>query len=211
MKNSEQQIMSGQLSKQTAIEAPLDSASQSLFIELQQLIINSKSKLSRQVNSAISLLYWQIGKQINDEILKQKRAGYGQKIIKELSKKLSQEFGKGFQEKSLRRMIQFQMQFSDLEIVATLSRQLSWSHFVLLLSIKNRQTQAFYAHMSATEHWSVRTLRNRIDSMLYELDKGGIHVGEYLTALPSKEQLQQKLHQVMTNRLELVKSSHDSK
>lgn len=357
--------MSGQLSKQTAIEAPLDSASQSLLIELQQLIINSKSKLSRQVNSAISLLYWQIGKQINDEILKQKRADYGQEIIKELSKKLSQEFGKGFQEKSLRRMIQFQMQFSDLEIVATLSRQLSWSHFVLLLPIKNQQAQAFYAYMSATDHWSVRTLRNRIDSMLFErtalsnkpeeliktelaqledkkitpnlllkdpylldflelkdhylekdledgilrelelfllelgsgfsfiarqhrvqigeedfyidllfynrklkrlvaldlklgnfkaaykgqmelylrylakyeqeadelpplgiilcaskdqeqvelleLDKVGIHVGEYLTALPSKEQLQQKLHQVMTNRLELVKGSHDNK
>ncbi len=131
------------------------SASPSLFIELQQLIISSKSKLASHVNSAISQLYWQIGKQINDELLKQKRADYGKQIVKSLSEKLTEEFGKGFNYSALTRMQKFYLSFSEYEIVATLSQQLSWSHFILLLAIKNQQAQDFYAHMSATEHWSI--------------------------------------------------------
>jgi predicted nuclease of restriction endonuclease-like (RecB) superfamily len=143
-------------------------ASQQLFVDLQQLIINAKKQVNSQVNAALTLLYWQIGKQINNEILQQQRASYGQQIVKALSQKLSQEFGKGFNYSALTRMQKFYNAFSDETKVATLSQQLSWSHIVLLLPIKDSLAQEFYAQMSAAEHWSVRTLRNRIDSMLFE-------------------------------------------
>ncbi|MBL4766013.1 MAG: DUF1016 family protein [Colwellia sp.] len=143
-------------------------ASQHLFVELQQLITTAKNQVNNQVNAALTQLYWQIGKQINNELLQQQRANYGQKIVKALSKKLTDEFGKGFNYSALTRMQKFYNTFVDEVIIATLSQQLSWSHFILLLPIKDPLAQEFYAHMSATENWSVRTLRNRIDSMLFE-------------------------------------------
>jgi len=158
--------MSTQISKHS--KQQISQRVEPLFAELQQLIISSKQQVTSQVNSALTQLYWHIGKQINNELLKQQRADYGQEIVKAIGHKLSQEFGSGFQEKNLRRMLQFHSAFTQFEIVATLSRQLSWSHFVVLLPIKDSLAQEFYAQMSVTEHWSVRTLRNRIDSMLFE-------------------------------------------
>jgi len=156
------------MSKTIKKEQQISLASQQLFEQLQQLIANTKQQLNSQVNSALTQLYWHIGKHIHNELLQQQRAEYGQAIIKALAVKLSAEFGKGFQEKNLRRMMQFYTVFTDIEIVATLSRQLSWSHFILLLPIKDTLAQEFYAQMSTNEHWSVRTLRSRIDSMLFE-------------------------------------------
>jgi predicted nuclease of restriction endonuclease-like (RecB) superfamily len=143
-------------------------ASQQLFVELQQLINQTKQQLSSQVKSALTQLNWHIGKQINTELLKEQRAEYGQAIIKALRKKLTQEFGAGFNYSALTRMQTFYKTIPSAAKVATLSQQLSWSHFILLLPIKNPLAQAFYMHMSAVEHWSVRTLRKRIDSMLFE-------------------------------------------
>jgi len=184
--------MSKLIKKEHKNEKQISLAANQLFVELQQLIINTKKQVSSQVNSALTQLYWYIGKQINNELLKDQRAQYGQAIVKMLSKKLTLEFGKGFQEKSLRRMIQFHQVFTEFEIVATVSRQLSWSHFILLLPIKDPLAQEFYMHMSATEHWSVRTLRNRIDSMLFER-----------TALSNKpdELIQLELNQLAEQKL----------
>lgn len=85
-----------------------------------------------------------------------------------LAEQLARDYGRGFGEKNLRRMVKFAATFPDGSIVATLSRQLSWSHFVLLLVLKEPMQRDYYAQMAGAERWSVRTLRERIDSMLYE-------------------------------------------
>ena len=85
-----------------------------------------------------------------------------------LSRQLTDDYGNNFNEKNLRRMIQFAEVFPDKEIVVTLSRQLSWSHFVSILPLKNDLQRDFYAEMCRIERWSVRTLRKKIDGMLYE-------------------------------------------
>ena len=85
-----------------------------------------------------------------------------------VSTQLTKEYGRGFELRNLRRMMQFAELFPDFQIVAPLARQLSWSHFIELLSIKNDLGREFYLTMAASENWSIRTLRNKIDSMLYE-------------------------------------------
>ena len=85
-----------------------------------------------------------------------------------LTAQLTRDYGGSFAEKSLRRMVQFATTFPDEPIVATLSRQLSWSHLVLLLPLKDPLQREYYAQMFCAERWSVRTLRGRIESMLFE-------------------------------------------
>ncbi|MBV6439441.1 MAG: putative nuclease YhcG [Saprospiraceae bacterium] len=113
-------------------------------------------------------MYWNIGKRINEEVLKQERAEYGKAIVATLSQQLTEEYGKGYTEKSLRRMIQFHECFPDLKIVATASRQLSWSHFVEIIPLKTDLERDFYTQMCRIERWNVRTLRKKIQSMLFE-------------------------------------------
>lgn len=109
-----------------------------------------------------------MGNRIHKEILQSNRAGYGKEIVVTLSRQLVVEYVNGFTEKNLRRMIQFVEVFPDEQIVATLMRQLSWSHFVALIPLKDHLQMDFYAEMCRIENWNVRTLRNKIDSMLYE-------------------------------------------
>jgi hypothetical protein len=141
----------------------LEINSKQLFSEIKQLIEESRSTVAQTVNSALTTTYWNIGKKINDEILQNERAAYGKQIVASLSRQLSLEFGKSFTEKNLRRMIQFNEAFSDFEIVASLMRQLSWTHFTLLIPIKTDLEREFYSQMCRIENWSVRTLRKKID------------------------------------------------
>lgn len=139
-----------------------------LLSDLRQLIDTAKRTALVAVNSAQTMLYWMLGRRIRENVLKETRAGYGDSIVATLSRQLEQEYGRGFTEKNLRRMIQFSEVFADEAIVATLSRQLSWSHFRELLPIKDSLQREFYAEMCRMEGWSVRTLRERVDSMLFE-------------------------------------------
>jgi predicted nuclease of restriction endonuclease-like (RecB) superfamily len=139
-----------------------------LFSDLKKIIDSSRENVARTINSEITLLYWKIGERINTEILQEKRAEYGQFIIKEIAQRLTLEYGNSFSEKNLRRMIQFSSIFPDFTIVSTLSRQLSWSHFTKLISIKESLKRDFYIEICQLEGWSVRQLKERIDSMLYE-------------------------------------------
>lgn len=113
-------------------------------------------------------MYWQIGHRINQEVLGGERAKYGKQIVVSLAKQLTQEFGRGFSDKQLRRMMQFAEVFSDREIVVSLMRQLSWTHFIALIPMKDPLQREFYAQMCRIEGWSVRELGERIDSMLYQ-------------------------------------------
>lgn len=136
--------------------------------DIRRLIEETRSAVASTVNAALTVLHWQVGKRINDEILEGDRAGYGEQIVHALSAQLQAEYGNGFSEKSIRRMMQFAESFADGEIVATLSRQLSWSHFIELLPLKQDLQRDFYAELCRVERWSVRTLRQKIGGMLYE-------------------------------------------
>ena len=141
---------------------------ESLITDLRTLINEARNKVALIVNTEITLLYWHIGKRINEEVLENQRAEYGKQIVSTVSRQLTEEYGKGFNEKNLRRMMQFAELFPDFQIVAPLARQLSWSHFLILFPIKDPLSREFYLTMSVSEKWTKRTLRNKIDSMLYE-------------------------------------------
>lgn len=100
-----------------------------LFQDLSSLIEQSRNQIAVVANSALTLLFWKVGKRISDEILNNERAEYGKQIIATISAQLEVNYGRNFTEKNVRRMIQFVDQFPEFEIVVTLSRQLSWSHF----------------------------------------------------------------------------------
>lgn len=139
-----------------------------LISDLRTLIETSKSNLAILVNSEMSLLYWYIGKRINMEVLQNERAEYGKQIIQSLSSQLVLRYGSSFSEKNLRRMMQFAVRFPNEEIVVSLIRQLSWTHIIALIPIENDLKRDFYIEMCKMDKWSVRTLRDRIDSMLFE-------------------------------------------
>ncbi len=111
---------------------------------------------------------WHIGKRISDEVLKNKRAEYGKEIVVTLSQQLTEEYGKGFSRPNLFKMVQFTELFPDIEIVSSLTRQLTWTHFSEILTIKDQLKRDFYAEMCRIERWNVRTLRSKINGMLFE-------------------------------------------
>jgi len=139
-----------------------------LIGDIRSLIETARHNVAVTVNAGLTILYWQIGNRICQDILKQKRAEYGKEIVATLSQKLVDDYGNNFNEKNLRRMIQFAEVFSDKKIVVSLIRQLSWTHFIALIPLKNDLQRDFYAEMCRVERWSVRTLRKKIDGMLYE-------------------------------------------
>lgn len=139
-----------------------------LFGDLAQIIEQGKRQVVAQVNSVLTTTYWQVGKKINEHILKNERAEYGKEIVSPIAIQLVEKFGQSFDLKNLYRMMQFAEAFSDLEIVVTLSRQLSWSHFVALLPLKKEEQRLYYAGKIATERWSVRAARHQIERKAFE-------------------------------------------
>jgi len=141
---------------------------QKLLKDVRALITEAQRQTAAAVNVGLTMLYWRIGKRISQEVLGGERAEYGEQIVVTVSRQLVAEYGRGYTDKNLRRMIQFAEAFPEKEIVATLSRQLSWSHFSALLPLTQPFQRDFYAEMCRIEGWSVRALRERIESMLYE-------------------------------------------
>jgi predicted nuclease of restriction endonuclease-like (RecB) superfamily len=143
-------------------------ATNQLLSEIRTLIESSRKQAALAVNTALVLLYWRIGRRIHIEILGEGRAEYGERVVETLSKSLVQEYGKGFSRRNLFRMIRFAEIFPDEQIVSTLSAQLSWSHFLEIIPLRDLLQRGFYAEMCRVERWSVRTLRAKIRGMLYE-------------------------------------------
>ncbi len=146
----------------------LDASSEILITDVSKLIDQTKNQVAREYNSTQIQLCWLIGRRINEEMLKYKRAEYGQKIIDNISVNLSQKYGRGYSRPNLFRMLRFSKFFEDLKIVSTVSRQLSWSHLLLICAIDDSQKRDFYTEMCRIQHLSVRGLKKQIDSMLYE-------------------------------------------
>ncbi len=150
------------------MDSKIKIASQDLLGDVRQIINEGKAQVAMAVNVALSDMYWHIGKRINDE-LHNERAEYGSQIVATLSRQLQEEFGEqNFSVKNIRRMMQFATEYPDYQNVVSLIRQLAWSHFTLLIPIEDPLKRKFYEQMTINERWSVRTLRSRIDSMLYE-------------------------------------------
>ena len=145
-----------------------ETATPQLLGDIRQLIEQSRSHLATAVNSALTMLYWHIGQRIRTEVLQGERAAYGEQIVPILAKQLEIEYGRGFSEKNLRRMVQFSELYPEEQIVVSLTRHLSWTHLQVLIPLKEQLARDFYAQMCELEHWSVRTLRERVDSMLFE-------------------------------------------
>ncbi|MCX5971747.1 MAG: PDDEXK nuclease domain-containing protein [Coprothermobacterota bacterium] len=142
--------------------------SRPLLDDLRRMIEETRQGVAATVNTALTLLYWRIGKRIREEILKGERAEYGEQIVSTLSRLLMTEYGSGFSAKNIHHMMHFFEAFPNEPIVSTLSRQLSWSHFKEIIYLKLPLQKDFYAEMCRIERWSVRTLRQKIASMLYE-------------------------------------------
>ena len=100
---------------------------ESLITDLRTLINEARNKVALIINTEITLLYWHIGKRINEEVLGNQRAEYGKQIVSTVSTQLTKEYGRGFELRNLRRMMQFAQLFPDFQIVAPLARHLSWS------------------------------------------------------------------------------------
>lgn len=139
-----------------------------LLSELRELILTTRQTVAQGVNSALATLYWEIGRRIRQDVLKSKRAGYGEQIVAALGRQLEREFGRGYGEKNLHRMIQFAVVFPDEKIVAALRRQLGWTHFKAIIPMTDPLKRDFYAEMCRIEQWSTRTLEKKIGGMLYE-------------------------------------------
>lgn len=142
--------------------------SDALLHEIRALIEDARRQVAHAVNAGLTITYWQIGKRLLTENLTDGRGEYGQKILATLSAELVREFGKGFSYSALTRMTRFAEQFPDERILATLLQELTWSHFTLLLPLKDPLAREFYAEMCRAERWSVRTLRQKIGGMLFE-------------------------------------------
>ena len=139
-----------------------------LVVELKSLIASTKEQVAISVNSSLTLMYWQIGFKINEDILKNSRADYGNEIVHSVSRQLVAEFGSSFSKRNLFHMIKFYKVFSDEKIVYSLSTQLTWTHIRSLITIEDELKRTFYIEMAKLDKWSTRTLNDRIDSMLYE-------------------------------------------
>lgn len=145
-----------------------DMIRQTITDDVKQLIEQSKTKVALAINAEISLLYWQVGNRINNEILGNERAEYGKQVIQTLANQLTEEYGKGWGEKQLRHCMQFASVFSSQEIVYTLCRELSWSHLRLISYMEDPLKRDFYIEICKLEKWSVRVFQERIQSMLFE-------------------------------------------
>ena len=143
----------------------LDKNINPIFEDIKQLINNSRNKVYSAVNTEMINLYWNIGKIIMEIQQGEERAAYGDAVLEKLSEKLTKEFGKGFSKRNLERMRKFYIYFP---IATTVSSQLSWSHYLELLKIAEKQKRNFYLQETINSKWSVRELQRQKNSLLYE-------------------------------------------
>ena len=144
------------------------SSAKPLLTDVRALILEARQRVAQTVNAGLTLLYWNIGSRIRKNVLHEERAEYGQEIVSALGRQLEKEFGRGFGEKNLRRMLQFAEVFPDQKIVVSLLRQLGWTHFLRIIPIDDPLKRDFYAEMCRIEKWNTRTLSNKIGGMLFE-------------------------------------------
>ena len=145
----------------------LENVSQ-VYGKVSELIQSAQNYLAKTVNSSMVVLYWHIGNTIQEEVIKNEKAGYGEQVMQTVAAQLTQQYGRGYSYRNLYRMVRFYEFFPDEHILTTVSSKLSWSHLVEIIKQKDPLKREFYVTMCANEGWSVRELSNRINSMLFE-------------------------------------------
>lgn len=158
----------GDLASTAVPDSEQSSLPPALLGDIRSLIESARVRVAVGVNAELVMLHWHIGYRIRKDIQKSGRGVYGGQIIELIACDLTNAYGRGFSEKSLRHMIRFVGAYEDEKIVSTLSRQLSWSHFLDLIYIDDPLKRGFYTELCRLERWSVRTLREKLDGMLYE-------------------------------------------
>ena len=146
----------------------VDLVQRQLLIDIRHLIEAAREQVSRAVNRGLVLLYWRLGRRIREEIIGSDRAGYGEQIVSTLSRQLTADYGAGFSKQNLFHMLRFSEVWPDDEKVARLAGRMGWSHFKEILYLDDPLQRDFYAEVCRVEGWSVRALRERVRSMLYE-------------------------------------------
>ena len=144
----------------------IENIHQDVFDNIKQLMDQARNRVSREVNTILVQTYWEIGRIIvEDEQGNLERAEYGKKLIADLSKRLTKEYGKGFSRANLQNMRSFYFLYP---ICQTLSGKLSWSHYCELLSVSDEKKRSFYEKETVQANWSVRELKRQIKTSLFE-------------------------------------------
>ncbi len=146
----------------------LTTSPDTLLAEIRGLIENARHQVAHAANAGLTLAYWRIGKRLLTENLTDGRGEYGQQILASLAQQLEREYGKGFSYSALTRMARFAELFPVERILVSLVQELTWTHFIALLPLKDPLAREFYAEMCRVERWSVRALRQKINGMLFE-------------------------------------------
>ena len=142
------------------------SASSHLFAEIREVLVTARRTAYKAVNFAMVTAYWNVGRLIvEDEQKGHIRAEYGKAILADLSKRLTDEFGKGFDERELRRIRQFYLVFPKWD---ALRPELTWTHYRLLIRVQNEQARLWYMNEAAEQTWSSRQLDRQISVLYYE-------------------------------------------
>ena len=173
-------------------EKSMSRALSGVIDEIKEILVSARGNVARQVNSELLTAYWNIGRIICEyEQSEPDRADYGKRTLKELSRTLTQEFGKGFSVSNIQFMRRF---YQGYPIQQTVSVKLSWSHYCELLSISDPDKRSFYEKEALNANWSVRELKRQIDSSLFErllLSRGDANKEQVLSlALKGNEILQ---------------------
>ena len=180
-------------------EKSVESLSQaSLYESIRGLLLASRSQVRQTVNTAMVQTYWHIGRMIvEDEQGGQKRAAYGKQVLPELAKRLSEEFGAGFDVSNLRNMRQF---FQYFPIRDALRLELTWTHYRSLIRIDNPQARDWYAKEAVEQGWSVRALDRQISTLYDERllstqdkAKAQLFASKYQALMPTEAELQAEL------------------
>lgn len=154
-------------------------AKNNLYTDIKTILEQARNNAVRAVNFTMVIAYWEIGKRIvEDEQGGNKKANYGQHLLKDLAEKLTVDFGKGFTETNIRYMRQFFLAFpihhavrdesSSSSIRAALPSELSWTHYRLLIKVENEEARKYYMHEAAEQNWSTRILERQINSLNFQ-------------------------------------------
>lgn len=142
--------------------------SQNLYADVCHIIDETRTRVAVYVNAEVCMTNWQVGKRIKEDVLYNKRAEYGKQVLKNLSARLTERYGKGWSYSTLQHCVRAAYAFTESEIVSAVRTQFSWTHLRSLMSISDPLARQFYMQMCHYEHWDTRTLDQKIDSQLYE-------------------------------------------
>ena len=147
------------------ITTGVEQTDNSLYTLVHDILQTARRTAYKAVNFAMVTAYWQIGKVITEDELRNQRAQYGKAVLRNLAERLTQDFGKGFDERDLRKMCQFYRLFP---IWDTLRPELSWSHYRKLLTVENEDARTWYMNEAAEQVWSTRQLDRQVSTLYYE-------------------------------------------